>query len=125
MTKRFFRFSVVLWTALVMAALGTALTSLPSAAQQSTNPQGSQGRQLSLRQQLTVGLRAFTKGDFDFIDKVVAAVDDGRLPRRLVDSTFLWARKRADRKSRSRSLRPMVYFQPALILRARQLRITI
>jgi hypothetical protein len=43
----------------------------------------------------------------------------------LVDSTFLWARERANRKSYSRSLRPMVYFKPALLARAKMMRITL
>ncbi len=101
------------------AALG--LLTLPSVAQQSSNPTGNQGRQLSLRDQLRVGLRAFTKSDFAFIDEVVLQVKLGKLPERLVNGTFLWARERAARKSRSRELRPMVYFRPALTLRAKRI----
>jgi len=92
-----------------------------SVAQQPNNIGPAQGRQITLRRQLTTGLRAFTKADFVFIEKVVKAVELGRLPRKLVDSTFLWSRSRAARKSYSRRLRPMVYFQPGLTLRAKRI----
>ncbi len=94
---------------------------LPSVAQQSTTPSGNQGRQVTLRDQLRVGLKAFTKADFAYIDKVVLQVKIGKLPRRVVDGTFLWARERATRKSRSRELRPMIYFRPALTMRAKRI----
>ncbi len=120
------------WTlvALALAALvvesffplvTTAQQSTDPAAQQSTDPATSQGRKITLRDQLTTGLRAFTKADRAFIDKVVILVEQGKLPRRLVDGTFLWARDRAARRSFSRRLRPMVYFQPALVARAKRI----
>ena len=105
----------------LLVALGPGFTALPCAAQQPTSPTRSQGRQITLREQLTIGLRAVTKGDFAFIDQVVILVEQGKLPRRMVDGTFLWARQRADRHSRSRSLRPMIYFKPALTLRAKRI----
>ena len=92
-------------------------------AQQMGNIGPAQGRQITLSQQLTTGLRAFTKADFAFIDKVVLAVEQGRLPRKMVDSTFLWARDRAARRSYQRRLRPMVYFAPGLTLRAKQINV--
>ncbi len=92
-----------------------------SVAQLPGNIGPAEGRQISLRRQLTSGLRAFTRADKAFIEKVVLAVETGVLPRKLVDSTFLWARKRATRKSNSRRLRPIVYFQPGLILRAKKI----
>lgn len=84
-----------------------------------------QGRQISLRDQLRTGLKAFTKEDFAFIDLVVLRVDQGVLPRSVVDSTFLWARKRVETTHPRYRKRPMVYFQPALVLRAKKLRITL
>lgn len=112
------------WT-LTVAALSSfamfAALLLPTFAQQSTNPINQQGRQLSLYDQLRVGLKAVTKDDFSFINKVVLLVDAGKLPRRLVDSTFLWARRRAALKSPRMALRPMVYFKPGLTLRAKGL----
>ena len=70
---------------------------------------------------MITGLRAFTKADRAFIDKVVILVEQGKLPRRLVDGTFLWARDRAARRGFYRRLRPMVYFQPALVTRAKRI----
>lgn len=77
------------------------------------------GRQVSLRDQLRVGLKAVTAEDFAFIDTVVTRVNQGVLPRKLVDSTLLWARKRVQGLDARYVKRPMVYFQPALVQRAR------
>jgi hypothetical protein len=82
-----------------------------------------QGRQVALRDQLRVGLKARTKADFDFIDVVVERVNQGNLPRKMVDSTFLWARNRSRIRPTTHPLRPMVYFQPALVLRAKAIRV--
>jgi len=106
-----------------IALLLISLTSMVpvSVAQQPIDTSPTQGRQVSLRQQLTVGLKAVTKRDLAFLEKVIDAVEQGILPRKIVDSTFLWARSRAARKSYTRRLRPMVYFQPGLTLRAKRL----
>ncbi len=111
LTRNFF---VGILTMLCFAVFVTA-----TSAQQTTAPEVTEGRKLPLKQQLLLGLKAVTKEDKQFIDKVVLKVDEGVLPRPLVDSTFLWARERADRKSPSISLRPMVYFRPGLIARAK------
>jgi hypothetical protein len=84
-----------------------------------------QGRQISLKDQLRVGLKAVTKADLAFIDLVVARVNDGALPRKIVDSTFLWARRRVQTKRTAYRQRPIVYFQPALVLRARAIGVTL
>jgi hypothetical protein len=86
-----------------------------------------QGRQVKLRDQLRVGLKVSskTKGDLKFIDKVVDLVEKGKLSRRLVETTFLWARKRAKSRSGRRQLRPIVYFRPVLTLRAKRLGVII
>ena len=83
------------------------------------------GRQVGLKEQLRVGLKAVTKADFAFIDLVVLKVEQGKLPRSMVDSTFLWARNRYKTRPGSHRLRPMVYFQPALIARAKKLGVMI
>ncbi len=112
---------------LVAAAIVMAASSLALHAQQPGRPvtpsdtSSRAGRQISLRDQLRVGLKAVTKADFAFIDLVVVRVDDGTLPRPLVDSTFLWARQRVATRSTKYFNRPIVYFQPALVLRARAL----
>jgi len=94
--------------------------SLPTTAAQAATSASQQGRKISLRDQLNLGLKVRTKGEKAFIDKVVVLVEQRKLPRVLVDGTFLWARERAVRHSRSRGRRPMVYFQPGLIQRARR-----
>jgi hypothetical protein len=66
----------------------------------------------TLKQQLTTGLLARTPSDKAFIDEVVQKVNDGDLPLSLVQSTFLWARRKMPY--------PMPYFQQALKLRAKQ-----
>lgn len=82
---------------------------------------GQAGRRVTLRDQLRAGLKARTRADIQFVDNVVLAVDQGRLPRRLVDSTFLWARQRSKTRPGAHKLRPMVYFQPALTIQASRL----
>lgn len=115
---------------LVVGALCAALTCGVGAAllaDQPANPSdigknpGQEGRQVSLRDQLLIGLKAVTRSDKDFIDRVVLRVEQGKLPRALVDSTFLWARNRYKTRPGSYRLRPMVYFRPALVLRARRI----
>ncbi len=107
-------------TALFLSAIWLG-NCVPVAALQISPAGAQQGRQITLREQLTVGLRAYTKADQAFIDKVVLLVEQKKLPRPLVDSTFFWARQRAVWHSRTRRLRPIVYFQPGLIQRARRI----
>ena len=103
----------------LVIGLAVCLVPTTTTAQQTIAPPSNQGRKVSLRDQLVSGLRAFTPADLRFIDRVVLAVNQGRLPRRIVDGTFHWARDRAARRGRYRRLRPMVFFQPALTARAR------
>lgn len=84
-----------------------------------------EGRQVSLRDQLRIGLKAYTPKDKAFVNRVVDLVERGVLPRNLVDSTFLWARKNAVSRRGRNPLRPIVYFEPALILRAKRLGISL
>jgi hypothetical protein len=86
-------------------------------------PAVNEGRQVSLKDQLTFGLLARTKSDRAFVDLVVAKVEAGVLPRPLVNSTFLWARDRAASRRDESTVRPMIYFRPALIARAKKLKI--
>ena len=66
----------------------------------------------TLKQQLKFGLLARTPSENAFIDEVVEKVDQGDLPRSLVNSTFLWARRKQPY--------PMPYFEQALKARAKQ-----
>ncbi|MAT69160.1 MAG: hypothetical protein CMJ58_06505 [Planctomycetaceae bacterium] len=114
---------------LVVVAALTAAARLPAVTAPITPSSGNrtaaQGRQIALRDQLRVGLYAFTKADMQFINLVVLRVQQGVLPRSLVDSTFLWARQRTRTTDGRYRKRPIVYFQPALTLRAKQLGITL
>jgi hypothetical protein len=71
---------------------------------------------LDLKTTLEKGLKARRRAEFDFIHHVIAMVDSGALPRSLVESTFLWARKEAAAK---RSY-PFVYFEHGLKARAKK-----
>ncbi|MEX2316916.1 MAG: hypothetical protein WD669_07180 [Pirellulales bacterium] len=82
-------------------------------------------RPASLRDRLIVGLRAMSKSDIAFVDSVVARVQAGQLPQRLVDQTFFWARDRAARTQGGRTRRPIIYFQPALTAQAKRLGVTL
>ena len=106
---------------LLLAVVGLIVTASPSGGQTATGAARNEGRQISLADQLNKGLKAKTKCDKAFIALVVAAVDEGELPRRLVDTTFLWARKHAAKKSEQRRLRPIIYFQPVLVLKAKKI----
>lgn len=75
----------------------------------------------TLQERLEKGLKARTDADFSFLERVVAAVEDGELPQKLVDRVFFWARKKAAEHKDSKSKRPMIYFRPALIILAARL----
>lgn len=64
----------------------------------------------SLKDQLQDGLQARLPREFAFVDHVVKLVNEGKLPRSLVDSTFLWARPKKPY--------PFPYFERALRIRA-------
>jgi hypothetical protein len=67
----------------------------------------------TLKDTLEKGLRARRPEEFAFIALVVEKVNDGSLPLALVDSTFLWARKR--------DTYPFQYFQEAIRVRAKKI----
>jgi hypothetical protein len=66
----------------------------------------------NLKQTLEQVLRARRQEEFDFIAKVVGLVDDGTLPRSMVESTLFWVRKKNPK-------RPFQYFEQALRVRAK------
>jgi hypothetical protein len=68
------------------------------------------GEKIKLKEMLEKGLKVVRPEDFAFVAHVVQLVDDGTLPRDLVDSTFQWAR----RKPRFRAQ----YFEHGLRARA-------
>lgn len=96
------------------------IENLPTPVTPSTRFKGG-GRQVSLHDMLRVGLKAKTEADFEYIAEVVKLVDEGKLPRSMVDSSFLYARYRYRTHPTSHRLRPMVYFQPSLTARAKKI----
>jgi hypothetical protein len=82
-------------------------------------------RPISLRDRLMVGLQARTKTEVQFVELVAARVASGDLPQRVVDETFFWARSRAAVIRNSRTRRPIIYFQPAMVARAQRLRVSL
>jgi hypothetical protein len=77
---------------------------------------GGVSSKLDLQAQLEKGLKARRPVEFQYIAEIVAMVDSGDLPRELVDSSFLWARKKTTRQ--------LQYFQFALQARAKKMGIS-
>lgn len=82
---------------------------------------GTPEQQVSLRDRLVVGLQARLKSEIAFVEEVVHLVETGKLPQRLVDETYFWARTRAATPRVGRPRRPIIYFQAALTIRARHI----
>ena len=80
---------------------------------------------ITLRDRLIVGLKAMSHADVAFVDSVVLQVNLGKLPQRLVDQTFFWARQRAASPAGGRDRRPIIYFRPAMAMIARQIGVTL
>lgn len=77
------------------------------------------------REVLTFGLKAKLPSELAFIDSVVVAVEEGKLPPRLVDRTYFWARARSGNSLYGRPNRPIVYFIPALEAQLKRLHIDV
>ena len=78
---------------------------------------------VSLRDRLVVGLQARLDSEVAFVELVVLQVRLGKLPQRIVDQTFFWARDRASISRNGNSRRPIIFFQPAMTARAKRLRV--
>jgi hypothetical protein len=78
---------------------GVAITALATASESRLDPE-----------LIKAALGTATPEDNGFIERVVTMVEQGRLPRSLVESTFLWARQKPDHRFQ--------YFKRALTLRA-------
>jgi hypothetical protein len=78
---------------------------------------------VNLRDRLVVGLQARLKSEVAFVELVVAKVRTGKLPQRLVDETFFWARQRAQNGRTNFTYRPIVFFEPAMRARAKRLKV--
>jgi hypothetical protein len=71
------------------------------------------GASITLKQTLEAGLKARRPQEFAFLAMVAAKVEDGTLPRSLVESTFFWARRQGRY--------PFVYFEAGLRARAKRI----
>ena len=95
-----------------LAAIGIGTGALESRAADKPIGGGGTG-QLTYKQPPEMGLQCRRPVEFAFVERVVAMVDAGQLPRPLVDSTFGWARKKPSRK--------IQYFEFALRARAQKI----
>lgn len=80
---------------------------------------------ISLRDRLVVGLQARIPSEIAFCEQVALKVQTGKLPAILVNQTFFWARERAAVPRNGIEERPIVYFQPAMKLRAEKVHVVL
>lgn len=102
--------------AIVAVVFGGVTGPAPVAAQevQAAASQGQVGADVQkLGDQLKARLYATRDDEKAYIDAVVKLVDQGKLPRSLVQSTFQWARFKKPR--------PIIYFFKALEIRAEKM----
>lgn len=83
------------------------------------------GDQATLEERLVFGLEARRPSELAFLDAVVATVERGELPRKLVDRFYFWARERSSRNGGQKKQRPIIYFQAGLRIQAERLGINI
>jgi len=100
-----------LLTALVLAVLG--LGGVRSWGAQGVDPRVAPGG-ISLKQALEKGLKARRPSEFKFIQLVIKKVEEGKLPVKMVERTFLWARRQQQEF-------PMPYFEKAMQIQAKKL----
>ena len=67
---------------------------------------------VTLKEMLEKGLKVRRPQDFTFIATVIKLVDEDKLPLKMVQSTFVWARRKS---------RPFQYFQAALRVQAKEI----
>jgi len=68
---------------------------------------------ITLKEQLEVGLKARRPGEFEYIAIIDQMVEEGKLPVKLVKSTFQWARRKRPYQ--------FPYFERALRVRGKRL----
>jgi hypothetical protein len=98
-----------------MLIVAITLTQLTAAGTLAEEPV-SGAQVISLEDQLKTGLKARRPEETEFIEEVARLVNTGKLPRKLVDSTFMWALRR-------RTNYPFPAFERALRLQADQLNV--
>jgi hypothetical protein len=103
----------ILHSPAVFLLLSLALSALPGPGAFAEEPVGG-GRVISLEDQLNTGLKTRRPEETEFVEEVARLVNEGKLPRKLVDSTFSWAVRR-------RQTYPFPAFERALRLQADRL----
>jgi hypothetical protein len=93
----------------LLAVAVTPAWSLALAASPANSPGGP-----DLKVTLEKGLKARRPVEFEFVKLIVSKVDDGSIPRSMVNSTFLWARN-------NKQPYPFPSFQQALKVRAKKI----
>ncbi len=76
-------------------------------------------KKANLQQTLNSVLKARTDTQKAYVKRVTELVNQGKLPLQIVDSSYLWIRKKAT--TRARKIYPIIYFQEVLRLRAKGL----
>lgn len=99
---------------LITAAIA-GMTSAASAIPPFPSRRTGASRPPDLHDQLQKGLKARRPEEFEFIDRVVTLVDQGKLSLKLVNSSYGFAKKRAAQQRRDY---PIVYFRRALEVQA-------
>ena len=97
----------------VLVCLAVALSALPGTCGRAEEPVGG-AQVISLEDQLNTGLKTRRPEETEFVEEVARLVNEGKLPRKLVDSTFMWAVRR-------RQTYPFPAFERALRLQADRL----
>ena len=77
-----------------VALITAMLLLLPRGLSRADSPSVDRGGVASLADRLKTGLRVKAPRDVAFVDLVAERVQEGRLPEKLVDSTYLWAVRR-------------------------------
>ena len=76
---------------LILTAIALTAGARPMHAE---SPAADHGGVRALEDRLKTGLRVTAPRDVKFVEAVARQVRDGRLPEKLVDSTYLWAVRR-------------------------------
>lgn len=91
------------WALALSLAAGTLLVAPPAGRGDEDDPPGV----APFRELLTNGLKCRQEAEFQFVDLVVARVEEGKFSRDMVKSVFIWAR---DKNARI----PFPYFERAM-----------
>jgi len=103
----------ILHSPAVLLLLSLMLSALPGPGGFAEEPVGG-AQVISLEDQLNTGLKTRRPEETEFVEGVARLVNEGKLPRKLVDSTFIWAVRR-------RQTYPFPAFERALRLQADRL----